>query len=226
MVRLWRGEAPYSAEKQQEWTDRWIRVMGDRRSEWITKAAKTVILSPLVAMGRGKCAYCEGPLGAQTHHHIEHYVAKTVEPAQAFLWTNLLPACSVCNGFKGSQNHQGLLIKCDEEDPEVFFRIKPSSGELEPDPRLDAVGEQRALRTIEICKLQRGALCQQRLDAWQEAAQCVEALAANDARSVEFFLPRLMRPTQVFKLAIRLAFTQKGAEALAEADRERFRRGD
>jgi uncharacterized protein (TIGR02646 family) len=176
-------------------------------------------------MGRGKCAYCEGRLGAQTYPEIEHYVAKTVAPAQAFLWSNLFPACRLCNNAKSSQDHQGLLIKCDDEDPELFFRIKLSNGELEPDPRLDAAGEQRASRTIEICDLQRGELCQQRLDAWQEAAQCVEAIGSRNGDLAAYFLKRLLHPGRAYKLAVRLAFMQGGAEALAAADRETFRRG-
>lgn len=135
MVRLWREKAPYSAEKQKEWTERWIRVMGDGRRGWITGSARKVILGPLVAMGRGKCAYCEGRLGAQTYEQIEHYVAKTVEPAQAFLWTNLFPTCDRCNKPKGNRDHKGLLIKCDVEDAEQYFHIKLSNGELQPDPR-------------------------------------------------------------------------------------------
>lgn len=187
MVRLWRGDAPYSAEKQREWTDRWIRVMAAGGASWITAASRNVVLTPLVAMARGKCAYCEGRLGAQTYPEIEHYVAKTVAPAQAFLWTNLFPACRLCNNSKGSQDHQGLLIKCDDEDPELFFRIKLSNGELEPHPRLDATGEQRAYRTIEICDLQRGELCQQRLDAWEDAAKCLEAIASRNGDLAAYF---------------------------------------
>ena len=49
--------------------------------------------------------YCESALEVTSYLEIEHYVAKTVTPELAFEWTNLLPACRLCNNAKGEQDH-------------------------------------------------------------------------------------------------------------------------
>src|SRR5580658_6712901 len=118
----------------------------------------------LRGLAHGKCVYCESALGVTTYLEIEHYVAKTVTPALAFEWTNLLPACRLCNNAKSEQDHKGALLKPDAEDPEPYFWIHPDTGKLEPHPKLDAAQSRRANETIRICDLERPALCVKRVD--------------------------------------------------------------
>ena len=51
----------------------------------------------------------------------------------------------------------------------------------------------------------------------------MEAIGAQEAISAER-LRRLVDPGRAYKLAVRFAFTHKGAAVLAEADQEEFRR--
>src|SRR5712692_2433423 len=77
-----------------EWTHRWK----DRRgTDWATPTAKRILRRHLKRLAHGKCVYCEGKLGKTTYVEIEHYTAKTVAPELAFEWTNLFPACRLCN---------------------------------------------------------------------------------------------------------------------------------
>jgi len=98
---------------------------------------------------------------------IEHYVAKTLRPDQAFEWTNLFPVCRLCNNSKGDIDHAGTLIKPDVDDPERMLWLHPDTGWLEPKPLLEIAGRQRVEKTIELCDLQRGTLCTKRIETMQ-----------------------------------------------------------
>ena len=105
----------------------------------------------------GKCAFCEGQLGAQAYPQIEHYISRRSAPHRAFEWENLLPVCQVCNTFKGHADHQGRLLKPDSEDPEPFFWIT-YEGVIDPHPGLNEADKLRALETIRLCGLNRPEL--------------------------------------------------------------------
>jgi uncharacterized protein (TIGR02646 family) len=111
----------------------------------------------LRTLAHGKCVYCESRLERDTHIEIEHHTPKTANPELAFEWRNLFPACRLCNGKKSEEDHGGLLLKSDEEDPEPYFWVDPE-GKLQPHPSLDFddAGRQRAEATISICDLQPG----------------------------------------------------------------------
>ncbi|MBM3748443.1 MAG: hypothetical protein FJW34_21905 [Acidobacteria bacterium] len=220
MVRTPRHEsAPQQLVRNKaRWTPRWEEMCaGTKKADWATRAAKKALHPALGRLAHGKCVFCESLLGVTTPLQIEHYVAKTLRPDLAFEWTNLLPACRECNGAKSDADHQGALLKPDEEDPEPYFWINAGTGELEPHPRLDEAGRQRALQTIAICNLQRGPLCVKRLDTWQRAGDWLNKAAAHpDERE------RLLNPRTEYKLATRQAFERGARNDLAAEDRRRF----
>lgn len=61
------------------------------------------IREALIRLFRGKCCYCEGKINHVDWGHIEHFRPQSRFPEFTFEWSNLLLACSVCNGNKGDQ---------------------------------------------------------------------------------------------------------------------------
>src|SRR5580658_5822731 len=196
-----------------KWTVRYQSIAsGSSTGEWATQSARKVLAGALRGMAHGKCVYCESLLGLTTYQEIEHYVAKTVTPALAFEWTNLLPACRLCNNAKGEQDHQGALLKPDAKDPEPYFWVHPDTGKLEPHPKLDAAQSYRATETIRICDLQRPALCTKRVE------MLMRVLRAVDSQWEE-----LCAPHTEYKLVLRHVLELRNRHALAEYDRQSFR---
>jgi len=186
---------------------------GSSTGDWATQSAKKVLAVALRGLAHGKCVYCESALGVTTYLEIEHYVAKTVTPALAFEWTNLLPACRLCNNPKSEQDHKGALLKPDAVDPEPYFWIHPDTGKLEPHPKLDAAQSRRANETIRICDLQRPALCTKRVE------MLMRALQATASQWEE-----LCDPRTEYKFVLRHVLETRGQHQIAEIDRVRFTR--
>ncbi len=212
-----RGACPeFLQDKQTEWTARWRDVVeGRAQDDWATSKTKQLLREAVVALTHGKCAYCEGHLGAQSWVGVEHYHPKAVYPDQAFEWANLLPVCDICNGKKGNQDHRGALLKPDVEDPERFFSIHPDTGELEPAPGLSDGDKERAEETIRLCDLERSALCEERAELIESLSLCI---LRADAGSLEGYL----KPRAEYKLVVRKVFESKGRTELAAEDRRRF----
>ena len=84
-----------------------------------------------MASGRSRCMYCEDSFGTD----IDHFWPKADYPERAFLWENYLLACSYCNSnlkrklFPVDAAGSPLLINPTEDDPELFLRLLPSTGE-------------------------------------------------------------------------------------------------
>jgi uncharacterized protein (TIGR02646 family) len=219
MIHTPRPSAPARlARKQQAWTARYLTIFaGDSGKDWATPVAKRLIREALLSMTRGKCIYCESILELTSRAHVEHYHAKTLRPEIAFDWTNLLPACEICNDSKGVTDHSGRLLKPDAEDPEPFFWIDVDSGKLEPHPSLNADSRERAEATIRLCNLQRGALCTLRIDMIKRVSRWVtsEVLDPDEWND-------LARPSTPYKFVIRHVLKQKGLGKLADEDRRLF----
>lgn len=118
----------------------------------------------------GKCAYCEAPLQVSGWDQLDHFrpkdavLEKDRKPASinpkgdphpgyywlAYEWTNLVPSCAICNGYKGAvfplvkgslrATAKGKEIEerpvfihpaFDREDPERHIGYEPSTGHLE-----------------------------------------------------------------------------------------------
>jgi uncharacterized protein (TIGR02646 family) len=210
---------PQLIKHGKRWTARFrAGLAADGQSDWATPQAKSVLRAALRELACGKCVFCESALEVTAYLEIEHYVAKTVTPALAFEWTNLLPACRLCNNAKGEQDHNGTLLKPDAEDPEPFFWIHPDTGKLEPHPKLDEAQSHRANETIRLCDLQRPALCTKRVAMLMRAFRWLSNAEADGSEWEE-----LSSPSQEYKLALRHALEIRGQYALAEYDRKRFR---
>src|SRR5580658_2829235 len=115
MIRLRRGAMPALLRKHRaEWTERWLEIRaGRRRGDWAISKARGLLSEEVRKLAFGKCAFCESLLDVGSYLEIEHHVAKTVSPEQAFKWSNLFPICGRCNSAKGSADHGGMLLKPD-----------------------------------------------------------------------------------------------------------------
>lgn len=102
--------------------------------------------------GVAVCAYCEHTIstGFLT---IEHYHPKALYPGLTFEWSNMLPACIVCNDPKGNYDTQNdPFINPILEDPEEFLTYE----NLRIIPRYQTGPNRvKAQRVIEKCKLER-----------------------------------------------------------------------
>lgn len=228
MVRLWRGPLPpVLREHRREWTKRWREMRAEHRSgNWAIPGARKLLADELRKLAFGKCAFCESLLEVASFLEIEHYVAKTVSPGQAFQWTNLFPICARCNSAKGSADHEGMAIKPDAEDPAALLWLHPGTGELEPRAGLDQRECKRVERTLELCDLQRGALCTKRVETMEATIRWLERLkrvggCLDDQLREEW--RRLVDPATEYKFVIRHVFEIRGAPELAAKDRANFK---
>lgn len=134
-----------------------------------------------------KCAYCEHKLGGGQSGEIDHYRPRILYPWLIDSWENLLLACSACNGAKGSdfplreERHRVHASGGDlsTEDPLLLdpFVDDPLqhlawSGQ-DPSPKTD-----RGEATVEICKLNRDSLREERLAAIKRIKTLTDATAA------------------------------------------------
>ena len=113
--------------------------------EKLYKECKDLILTAYA----DKCAYCEGPIGAQTMGDVEHYRPKGAvrdqdnkivyvakgKPHQGYWWlayshTNLLPSCNMCNRFTKANGGKG------ERFPVAGFRATKPGEEKRERPLL------------------------------------------------------------------------------------------
>lgn len=100
-----------------------------------TKTVGERLFSVLLDMAgtRERCMYCNDSRGTD----IEHFRPKARFPSQAFLWKNMLLACTGCNRKKDDQfpvdsAGESLLIDPSVEDPWKFLDFVPATGELTP----------------------------------------------------------------------------------------------
>jgi uncharacterized protein (TIGR02646 family) len=230
MVRTRRRPSAPPALRQcrSAWTARWKKILAAGRSgDWATQTAKRGLREPLLALTWGKCVFCEGKLGSQAYPQIEHYISRKVAPARAFQWTNLFPVCQICNTSKGHADHQGRLLKPDEEDPEPFFWIGPE-GDIAPHPRLNTVEALRAAETIRLCTLNRGGLREDRFMVANKVYRWIDRATGfvnglDEPAREEW--EELSDPGHPHKVVIRHALTLRNAFELAATDRRFFQQG-
>lgn len=224
MVRLRRGESPAQLERRKStWTERWVRISrGDGAGDWATLSAKKAIAFELRRMAHRKCAFCEGKLELTAYLEIEHYWPKTIRPEQAFDWHNLFPICRICNNTKSDIDHGGMLIKPDVEDPEPFLWLNPDTGKLEASAAVSDAERGRIKQTFELCDLQRGTLCDERIETMEATIHWLERVAERqgglDARLRKEWV-RLTAPLTPYKFVIRHVFRTRGEPRLAAYDR-------
>ena len=114
----------------------------------------TEIREALCAVTDRRCAYCDGPIGTESLNTIDHFKPKSKFPDHAYEWTNLFPACGVCQSHKSNKWLDGLL-KPDVigYEPQRYFRANHRTGDIEPHPNADASDQQRAVDAIGLFKL-------------------------------------------------------------------------
>jgi uncharacterized protein (TIGR02646 family) len=218
-----RSRAPAAlVQNRLAWTASFV-ASGEGR-DWATQKAKKALKAPLLALTWGKCAFCEGRLGAQAYAQIEHYVSRRVDPQRAFEWENLLPVCQICNATKGHEDHKGRLLKPDAEDPEPFFWIGPE-GDITPHPALTGASALRAAETIRLCGLNRPQLRENR----QRVADFVRRWLARTSGLVDGLdklaqeeWDELSDPRYSHKIVVRHMLTLANAPELAAHDRKLF----
>ena len=103
------------------------------------------VVRELWKMQREKCCYCECKIPETGHAKaVEHFAPKSVFKARRNHWSNLLLACSQCNGKKGSQ-FPVMLTENGQEEKIVYIK-KPAknppalidpSGKINPEAYLD-----------------------------------------------------------------------------------------
>jgi uncharacterized protein (TIGR02646 family) len=228
MVRLPRGtQPPLLREHGAKWTERWLDMRAARKTgDWAPANARKVLSDAVRDLAFGKCAFCESLLDITSYLQIEHYVAKTVSPEQAFKWSNLFPICGRCNSAKGSVDHANMLIKPDVEDPEDLLWLHPDTGELQPRKGLDHALRERVERTLGLCDLQRGPLCTRRIQTMEFTIHWIERVSHLEGgfdRPLRDEWDRLIDPRTEYKLVIRHVFETRGEPRLAERDRVGFR---
>jgi uncharacterized protein (TIGR02646 family) len=219
-----RGACPQSLQANRaRWTRRWRRILeGRARGDWATPRAKQALKEAVTQLTHGKCVYCEGYLGAQSWTGVEHYRPKS-NPDQAFEWTNLFPVCDICNGRKGSEDHRGVLLKPDDEDPERYFSVHPDTGSVDVALGLSAEESARAEATIRLCDLQRTELCDERARLFERLSDWILLVSRGPSDDLlQRGLRSYLDPRTAYKLVVRRVFESKGLAELAAEDRRRF----
>lgn len=104
---------------------------------------KAEVVAALWAMQNGKCCYCERRLPKVGHlKAVEHFKPKSVFLGLKNEWTNLLLACSQCNGKKGNkfpkilskEVNEDKVLYLDTEQPAI---LDPSDPEIDPEDHID-----------------------------------------------------------------------------------------
>ena len=107
---------------QKKWTERFKKIIEEKSGrDWATLTAKRALSSALRQMAHGKCVFCESALEVSGDLEVEHYTAKTLAPHLAFEWTNLLPACRLCNRSKGEQDHGNVAFEAGHRRPRAIL---------------------------------------------------------------------------------------------------------
>lgn len=122
---------------------------------------KKVLLPLLLEVTNRHCAFCDThPLTPDFHPiSIEHFEPKSKRPEKAYSWENLFPACDGCTRNKGDRFDEKLLKPDDDSYSfDAHFRIS-GEGWLECKQKQK---KSRASITIDIYKLNRGALVSER----------------------------------------------------------------
>ena len=84
------------------------------------------IVTPLMTMTFGKCAYSEMRLGEEGKYaQIDHFYPKSRYPNEVVDWGNLIPSCNVCNSKKSTLDTKRTpIVNPLIDNPKDFFYIK------------------------------------------------------------------------------------------------------
>jgi uncharacterized protein (TIGR02646 family) len=109
----------------------------------------------LQVMTAQHCAYCDHyELGPASQETIDHFRPKSTFPELAYDWSNLFPACNVCQSSKREKFEEALLKPdAPEYSFERFFIFDFATGEIQPCPSSSVEERNRAETTIRILGL-------------------------------------------------------------------------
>ncbi len=143
----------------------------------------------LINCSHGKCAYCESK-SPGNYLEVEHFAPKQFYPELTLDWDNLLPSCKKCNLYKHTHDtvNDPIINPC-VEDPEPFFEYTF----LKIYPSKDAPDYELAKKTIEVCKLNRSTLIEQRIIVLKALSQweTITEEKLRDLQSKEFLNSKL-----------------------------------
>lgn len=135
--------AELTKEKQDELTGRFKA--NPKTEVW----KQPWIVTPLLTMTFGKCAYSEMRLGEEGKYaQIEHIHPKSKYPDEVVEWGNLIPSCNVCNAKKFTLDTKRTpIVNPLVDNPKDFFYIKNG--------RLNAkdIHCAKAINTLTYCDL-------------------------------------------------------------------------
>lgn len=162
-----------------KWT--WAVTIEGKKFE-INKAIKPILLE----MTKNHCAFCDYLLSSDFFHpSIEHFEPKSKYPEKAYQWCNLYPSCNGCTENKDDR-FDNKLLRPDEDTYsfDAFFKVT-DNGEILPSDTADENSTENAsaIITIEIYKLNRGALVSRRKKRLKEYRKLVPI---NDPDDEEF----------------------------------------
>ena len=191
------------------------------------------VLEELAAIYHGKCAYCEGKAPAWAPSQVEHYRPKAgvfEDPNHpgyywlAYEWSNLLLSCPTCNNAKSkrfptaskrvaqpqkkseewacdsqSLSQENALLLNPEIDTPQDHLIFSNEGELSA-----RGGSARGKATIEICKLNRDKLLEER---WQLVYQLRQSLTKQALAAFKLKDDLANCPPKILHKLLKLAFS-------------------
>jgi uncharacterized protein (TIGR02646 family) len=118
----------------------------------VNKYHEQEIKEAVVEITKGKCIYCESYIQHIDFPHIEHFYPKAIYPKYTFKWSNLFPACTVCNITKGDfDTKQNPIVNPETDDPESYFVFR----ELRIEPSATSPNPEKSKNTIHCCQLNR-----------------------------------------------------------------------
>ncbi|MCP4600092.1 MAG: TIGR02646 family protein [Proteobacteria bacterium] len=179
-------------ENIAKWTSSWVTkveesIREEKKAQWRWpqkdgKPLNQLIWPDLSGMTDHHCAYCDGPF-SQSRETIDHFRPKVRFPKSAFEWTNLFPACDLCQSRLDDWDER--LLKPDAEDFRFcdYFLCDAATGKIVPNPQASAEDRERAETTITIFKLNNPARSKQRkreLDSFYNAQAAGKDCALND----------------------------------------------
>lgn len=143
-----------------EWTERYVSGMQENpgfKFRWYNSKTcyhgKDGIRARLRMMTQQRCAFCDGPVGVESKETVEHFRPKRHFPQLAYDWSNLFPACDVCQE-KGDKFDEALL-KPDEDGYEFnrYFIKNYDTGEIEVNTFASPDEQNRAEVTLTLYRL-------------------------------------------------------------------------
>lgn len=117
------------------------------------------IKNMLFPISNDKCAFCESFPAESGNIEVEHFYPKSLYPAKAFEWENLLPCCRKCNDAKGTLDTMvDTIINPSIDNPKDYLGFE-SLFLISLD---DSIDKAKANRTIKNLKLNSSRLLRAR----------------------------------------------------------------